>query len=307
MAGEAIARYRLRELLAEGGMGRIFRAEDTRLGREVAVKALRPELAGEPAFRERFRREAERLAGLRHPNIVAFLAFLEEDGCLFLVMEYLRGQTFAELLRDHPEGLPWRRAAALALPVLSALEHAHGQGVVHGDIKPANLLLTSDGSVRVLDFGVAQSAGDAPAGALMEGTLRYMSPERIRARNLDGRSDLYSLALVLHELLTGIPAFADGDEQDLIQAQMETPPPCLPRDLPPGLEPLILKALAKRPEDRFDSAGEFRCLLEGAMREASSWEQRPPDAVPSRFLAGRFRIAAAEPTLRRPFLTPPRT
>lgn len=286
-------------------MGQVYRGQDVFLGREVAIKALRPEMADDPALLARFRREARTLAELRHTNIVSFHDFFEHDGRFFMVMEYVEGQTFAELIEDHPEGLPWRGAMVLALEILSALEHAHGRGIVHRDIKPANLLLAVDRSVRVLDFGVAQGTktGKPSVEEILSGTLRYMSPEQMEGEYQDGRSDLYSLALVVFELLSGCHPYAGLDEDALFRAGREGLPHLRPLcpDLPPAVEALIFKALAPGPADRFDSAREFRQLLDAATREASPWGATPQVPAPS--VAAKGSARPAEPTLIR---MPPR-
>lgn len=299
MAGTLVAHYRVLEQKVRGGMGEVYRGEDWLLHRDVAIKTLLPELAEDPDFRERFRREARTLAGLRHPNIVTLYDFFEEGGRYYMVMEAVGGETFLDLIQSHPEGLPWREAMVLAAAVLSALEHAHGRGVIHLDIKPANLLLAVDGSVRVLDFGVARNpdAEIPAAGGALAGTLRYMSPEQRAGANLDSRSDLYSLALVLFELLGGDPPDGDEHEPHSGETEMRHTLRRLRPDLPEGLESLLAKALSRKPEARFDSAREFRLMLEGTLREALLTVDGPRIGAPA---VARLRPAGAEPTVIRP-------
>lgn len=273
MIGETLAgRYRLLERIAEGGMARVFLAEDLRRGLRVAVKRLRPELAEEPEWVERFRSEATVLSRLRHPNIVRLYDFFRDGGRFAMVMEYAPGETLADLLSRHSDGMPWRDAVILMVQFLSALEHLHGHGLVHRDLKPANLVIGTGLSLKLTDFGIARLKGSGGPTRIgfMAGTLRYMSPEQIQAQDVDGRSDLYSAALVLHELLSGRPAFDQPTEYGLARAQVESPPPDLRErrpDLPPRLESLVLRALNKDPADRFGSAAEFRGHLEDLLRE----------------------------------------
>lgn len=288
MIGEELAgRYRLLARIAEGGMARVFLAEDLRQGLKVAVKLLRPELAEEPEWVARFRSEADTLSRLRHPNIVRFHDFFRDGARLAIAMEYAPGETLAARLPHHPDGLPWRDALALAGQVLSALQHIHAQGIVHRDIKPANLVVRAGHRVKLTDFGIARlrGSGGTTRTGFMAGTLKYMSPEQIQAQDLDGRSDLYSAALVLYELLCGRPAFDEPTEYLLARAQVESPPPPLRErrpDLPPRLESLILRALNKDPADRFDSATEFRRDLERLWREEHRADGRPPQARAAR-------------------------
>jgi serine/threonine protein kinase len=292
-------RYRILERIAEGGMARVFLGEDLRQGRKVALKMLRPELAREREWGERFRAEANVLGRLHHPNVIRLHDFLRDGDGFCMVLEYAPGETLADLLLRHPDGLPWRKGVALIGQVLSALHHCHERGIVHRDIKPANLVVRAGGSVKLTDFGIARvrGAGGLTRTGFMSGTLKYMSPEQIRAQTQDGRSDLYSAALVLYEMLCGRPAFDEPTEYELIRAQVEAPPPPLREwrpDLPPRLESLILRALHKDPAERFDSAGEFRQGLEDVLREESC-----PDACPSAAgMAPRdVRPDALEPTV----------
>lgn len=286
MIGSVVGNYRILEKLGGGGMGQVFRAEELLVGRAVAVKALRPELIQEPGMLERFQREAQTLSKLHHPNIVMLYSFFQEGGRYYMAMEYAPGQTLATLMRDQPKGMPWTRAVALTMEMLAALEYAHDKDVVHRDIKPANLMVQGQRALKVMDFGVARILGSSEltrAGTIV-GTPKYMSPEQIKqSKSLDGRSDLYSVGLVLYEMLCGHVPFDEPSEYDLSRAQIEDPPPPLLQqlpNLPPMLENLVFKALRKAPQDRFESAWEFRQLLESTLREDSTRLKPPPPLPP---------------------------
>jgi serine/threonine protein kinase len=246
--------------------------EDLRQGRAVALKLLRPELVPDRVWVERFEAEAGILGRLNHPNIIRLHDFFRDGAQFGMVLEYAPGATFADLLLRHREGLDWRESLGLIGPVLAALDHAHRRDIVHRDIKPANLVRTADGSVKLMDFGIArvQGAAGLTRTGFMAGTLAYMAPEQIQAQPQDGRSDLYSAAMLLYAMLCGRPAFDEPTEYRLIRAQVEAPPPPLRRwrpDIPVRLERLVLQALNKEPEARFGSAGEFRRALEEVLRE----------------------------------------
>ena len=251
--------------IGEGGMGEVFLARDPLLQRDVAIKALRPELAARADLVERFRCEAVALARLSHHNIATLYNFFSHDGRWYMVMELVRGEPLDKLLaRRGP--LPWREVVGLALQALDGLEHAHRAGIVHRDLKPANMTLTPDGVLKLMDFGVArilQSARLTRTGHLI-GTIEYMSPEQILGRDVDGRSDLYSLTIVLYELLTGRVPFKRDSDYALMRSQVEEAPPP-PRgscaQLPPSLEAALLRGLAKSPEQRFADAAGYRAAI----------------------------------------------
>ncbi|HRP09140.1 MAG TPA: serine/threonine-protein kinase, partial [Gemmatimonadales bacterium] len=260
-----LGKYRIGERLGEGGMGTVFRARDELLDREVAIKLLRTELAGDAALAERFRGEAVALARLAHPSIAA-LHGLERDGNhLYMVMEFVRGETLeARIQREGPLG--WREAATICAAVCTALEHAHAQGVVHRDIKPANLMLGPDGNIKVMDFGIARMAGQSRHTRMGStvGTPHYMAPEQLRGEEVDGRADLYSLGAVLFELISGkVPFEADSDYQ-LMMKQLHDPPPRLSDSVPGvpvSVDRLIRRSLSKDRSDRHASAAELRSAL----------------------------------------------
>jgi len=253
MIGQTISHYRILEKLGAGGMGVVYKAEDTTLQRTVALKFLPPELTRDADAKQRFLHEARAAARLDHPNICAVYEVGESDGQLFLAMACYDGMTLREKLKAGP--LPWAEAAALALQAAAGLAHAHGKGIVHRDIKPANLFLTTDGTVKILDFGLAKLAG---ASALTQtgttvGTAHYMSPEQARGEAVDARSDLWSLGVVLYELMAGRPPFRGEYAQAVIYGILnEAPPPLaeLAPGAPAALRGVVAKCLAKDPAAR---------------------------------------------------------
>ena len=221
-----VGQYRLLEQIGEGGMGAVFRGEDTMLQRQVAIKVLRPELAQQKALVERFRTEAVALARLNHPNIATVYGLLHEQGQYYMVLEYVDGETLEKRLQRRGR-LPWAAAVQIAKDALAALDHAHRMGVVHRDLKPSNLMVNRAGQLKVMDFGIARLAGTSrhtEYGRIV-GTPLYMSPEQLRGEEVDGRSDVYSLGVVLYELLTGREAFEADSDYALLMAQLNTMPP----------------------------------------------------------------------------------
>jgi serine/threonine-protein kinase len=269
-------RYVLEARTASGGMATVWRARDDILARTVAVKILHPNLADDDDFLHRFRREALAAARLSHPNIVAIYdSGAQEDANgqdqHYIVMEHCGGGTLADMLeRSGP--LSPEQVMAVGGAICEALSYAHGAGIIHRDIKPANVLLADDGTIKVADFGIAKAAfasGDITTTGAILGTVRYMAPEQVVGLEPDERSDLYSLGVVLYELLTGRPPFvADTQLATALAHQHETPPP--PRSLrvgiPKPMEAALLRALAKEPSERFVSADELRAALGGGRR-----------------------------------------
>ena len=294
-------RYRLRNQIARGGMTDVFLGQDTLLSRPVAIKRLFPEFAADPSFVERFRREATSAANLNHPNIVAVYDWGSDKGTYFIVMEYIEGQSLAELLRSGGR-LPPERAAEIAMYVAAALGFAHNNGVIHRDVKPGNVLLSPDGKVKVTDFGIAIAAfGGAESnltqtGSVM-GTATYFSPEQAQGKTLDHRSDLYSLGIVLYEMLCGRPPFT-GDSSVAVaykHVQQAVPSPSsLGIVLPESLEAITKKLLAKNPVQRYPTASDvqrdLRRYREGRHQlsprqkaaEAQSEASPPPAKEPER-------------------------
>ena len=260
-------RYEVGELIGAGGMADVFQGRDTRLSRPVAIKILRSDLARDPAFLARFRREAQAAAGLNHPAIVSVYDTGEEgteSGVLpYIVMEQVNGKTIREVIRSG-ERLPFSRAIAVIRGILEALEYSHRNGIVHRDIKPANVMLTAGGDVKVMDFGIARALDDASATVThawtVVGTANYLSPEQARGEVADSRSDIYSVGCLLYELLTGRPPFL-GDTPVAIAYQHVSaefvPVSELNEELPLGIDNIISGALSKDPLARYQSAGEM--------------------------------------------------
>lgn len=265
MIGQIVGNYKIEEKLGEGGMGAVYKGVDTMLDREVAIKVLRPELTSQTAVVERFRSEAVTLAKLNHPNIATLFSLFRNGNELFMVLEYVRGETLDNILQRRG-ALPAEEAIPVFSQVLDGIDHAHDLGIVHRDIKPANMMLTEKGTLKVLDFGIARLLGSARmtrAGNII-GTLEYMAPEQVKGQETDGRSDIYALGMMLYEVLTGKLPFQTENEFELMMLQTEKMPQS-PREINPAIpeevEEAIMKAIQKNPDDRFQTAGEFRELL----------------------------------------------
>jgi serine/threonine protein kinase len=265
MIGSVVGSYKIIDKIGEGGMGAVFKGVDLMLEREVAIKMLRPELAQQPNVVERFRTEAVTLAKLNHPNVATLHSFFRQGDDFFMVMEFVRGETLDSLIRQHG-AMPCERAVELFSMALKGIDHAHNMGIVHRDIKPANMMLTETGSIKVMDFGIARVLGTdrlTRAGHLI-GTAEYMSPEQVRGEETDARSDIYSLGILLYEMLTGRVPFNNTSEYELMRSQIEdapTPPRNFSPNVPLGIEQAIMRALAKKREARYQSASEFRASL----------------------------------------------
>ncbi|MFF9842584.1 Stk1 family PASTA domain-containing Ser/Thr kinase [Streptomyces sp. NPDC013740] len=268
-------RYELGSVLGRGGMAEVFLAHDTRLGRTVAVKTLRADLARDPSFQARFRREAQSAASLNHPAIVAVYDTGEDyvDGVSipYIVMEYVDGSTLRELLHSGRKLLP-ERTLEMTVGILQALEYSHRAGIVHRDIKPANVMLTRTGQVKVMDFGIARAMGDAgmtmTQTAAVIGTAQYLSPEQAKGEQVDARSDLYSTGCLLYELLTVRPPFI-GDSPVAVAYQHvreePQPPSVFDPEITPEMDAIVLKALVKDPDYRYQSADEMRADIEACL------------------------------------------
>jgi serine/threonine protein kinase len=273
MIGKVVGTYKITEKLGEGGMGTVFKGVDTMLEREVAIKMLRPELARQPEVVERFRTEAVTLAKLNHPNIATLYSFLRQEDDYFMVMEFVRGNTLETIIMNYG-AIAYERAIPLFCHALEGIDQAHKQGIVHRDIKPANVMVMETGSVKVMDFGIARVLGSARMtrqGSVV-GTVEYMSPEQIRGEDSDARSDIYSLGILLYEMLTGRVPFNSTSEYEIMKLQIEEapPPPTLfAAHLPLLIEKAIMRSLAKKAEARFQTAGEFRAALLGALRAST--------------------------------------
>ncbi|MDT0463133.1 Stk1 family PASTA domain-containing Ser/Thr kinase [Streptomyces gibsoniae] len=268
-------RYELGHVLGRGGMAEVYLAHDTRLGRTVAVKTLRADLARDPSFQARFRREAQSAASLNHPAIVAVYDTGEDyiDGVSipYIVMEYVDGSTLRELLHSGRKLLP-ERAMEMTIGILQGLEYAHRSGIVHRDIKPANVMLTRNGQVKVMDFGIARAMGDSgmtmTQTAAVIGTAQYLSPEQAKGEQVDARSDLYSTGCLLYELLTVRPPFV-GDSPVAVAYQHvreePQPPSVFDPEITPEMDAIVLRALVKDPDYRYQSADEMRQDIEACL------------------------------------------
>jgi TolB-like protein len=286
--GRTLGHYRILSRIGQGGMGVVYRAHDDRLDRDVAIKVLPEEVAADSDRLARFEREARVVARLEHPNILAIHDFGREDAVTYAVTELLEGETLRPRIPEH--GLTWRQAAEIGLAVAEGLAAAHGKGVVHRDLKPENVFLTSDGRVKILDFGLARlvppvdeeaaTATFAPAataaGAIV-GTVGYMSPEQVRGEAVDGRSDIFSLGCVLYEMLSGRrPFVADTAAGTLAAVLRDDPPPMVGVDT--RVVRLVERCLRKDAVERFQSAAELKSAIEASLAPAAGRE-RPSVAV----------------------------
>jgi hypothetical protein len=266
MIGTEIGNYRIVEKIGAGGMGVVYKAIDTHLDRVVAVKALSPEFSGDPTLLERFRGEARAQAQLNHPNLATLYAFLVQDDVAYMVMEFVDGETFhAMVARRGP--IPAAEAVPLFRQALAGIGYAHRLGIVHRDIKPSNIMLNREGVVKVMDFGLAKVAGGhgVTRTGVRLGTAYYMSPEQILVKPVDLRSDIYSLGATLYEILTAQAPFHADSEFQILNDHVNTPPPPPTRlhpEIPSGVEHAVLKALAKNPDQRFQTAEQFSAALE---------------------------------------------
>jgi predicted Ser/Thr protein kinase len=280
LIGMEIGNYRVDALIGEGGMGTVYRGVEISLDRPVAIKVLNDDLARNPEVVERFRSEARAQANLNHTNIATLYTFLQHNGNAMMVMEYLEGETFQQMV-DRRGPINANEAVPLFKQALLGIGAAHRMGIVHRDIKPANLMLTKAGLVKVMDFGIARVMSERrlTRTGVQVGTVFYMSPEQVRGGRVDVRSDIYSLGVTLYELLTAHVPFAGDSDFQILTDHVNTPPP-LPTHfypyIPKGVEKIVLKALEKNPDDRFQSVEEFGAALEHPER----WENY--DAHPGR-------------------------
>jgi Tol biopolymer transport system component len=329
--GARLGPYEVVEVIGAGGMGEVYRARDTRLGRDVAIKVLPPAFSADAERRARFEREAQTVAALSHPHIVSIFDTGVHENQIFVVMELLEGETLRQRLAPAAAGasesasrataasgggapralmnagLPVRKAVECAVQVARGLAAAHDKGLVHRDLKPDNIFLLADGHVKILDFGLARSAGGDSAGSgatetvaaltdpgLVMGTIGYMAPEQVRGKAVDGRADLFAFGAVLYEMLTGARAFHRDTPADTMTAILKEDPPELASvrsDLPPALDRIIRHCLEKNPAERFQSARDVAFALEALSGSAATTVVAAQSAAPERV---RFRIGARE-------------
>ena len=280
--GQRVGDYEVLSLLGAGGMGRVYRVRNIISDRVEAMKILLPDYASEPELAARFMAEIRTLAALDHPNIAQLRTAFQFENQLVMVMEFVEGVTLDNLARQGPA--PIDRVLEYATQVLSALSFAHNHGVTHRDIKPANIMITSHGLAKLMDFGIAKSAGDMQLtrpGTTM-GSVYYMSPEQVRGGTVDARSDIYSFGVTLYEMLTGRKPFQADTSFSVLNAQLNdapTPPVQLNPALPPSLNEIVLKAMSKAPWERFQSADEMRNAIKAVQQGAQAGVAAAPQAV----------------------------
>jgi TolB-like protein/Tfp pilus assembly protein PilF len=295
MTGEMLGPYRVLGKIGEGGMGEVYRARDTRLDRELALKVLPASVAGDQTARERLLREARIASRLNHPNICVVHDVGEVDGRVYVAMELLAGQPLDALIRQG--GLPVEQAVRYATQVADALSHAHAQGVVHRDLKSANIVVSPDGRAKILDFGLAvrhgalldeatHSTTALESSSAASGTLPYMSPEVLCGRPADARSDIWALGVVFYEMLQGRRPFSGATGFELTSAILRDPVPVLSRPVPAGLSAIVERCLAKDPAHRYQQASELRAALESASLASPASGALPPGRAATRVAAG---------------------
>jgi eukaryotic-like serine/threonine-protein kinase len=306
--GARLGPYEVTGVLGAGGMGEVYRARDTKLGREVAIKVLPERLARDATFLAMFEREAQAVAALSHPNILAIHEFGETDSMVYAVMELLQGQTLRQRLREGP--LPVRKAVDFGAQIAAALAAAHARGIIHRDLKPENVFLTTDGHVKLLDFGLAVQrslaissdelansptiAGDLDSGFVV-GTVGYMSPEQVRGAAVDHRSDIFSFGCVLYEMLTGERAFLHTTSAETMAAILHEDPPEMSKsssEVPVGLERVVLHCLEKNPEERFQSARDLAFDLQTSLNSSSS--SSPADLTAAQAVRARATVGSRQ-------------
>ena len=291
--GTQLGHYRLTALLGEGGMGRVYAAEDLRLRRQVALKLMPDALCGVPEHVERFQREARLLASVNHPNVITVHSVEEVDGRAFITMELVEGETLVQRVR--PGGLPLDELLDIAVPLAQALAAAHANGIAHRDLKPANVMLGRDGRLKVVDFGIAKPDRNLASerthltgAGLVLGTPAYMAPEQLKGEAIDQRVDLFAFGVLLFELATGARPFAGSCDADVISAILRDPPAPLQRqrsDLPPAMQEIVSGCLQKDPARRSDSAAALARALSGLRTPGAS-------TPPATAQAGRYSIAS---------------
>lgn len=265
MIGEYVQNYKIVSHLGEGGMGVVYKAVDNVLGREVALKMLHTAMIRQPQVLDRFKKEAQVLARLLHPNIAVIYNFIEQDGQYFMVMEYVEGKNLDALARAH-QTLPYKTIVAMFLQALEGLCHAHKKGITHRDIKPSNLILTPEGTVKLMDFGIAKIAGEQKLTQVNRviGTVEFMAPEIIEGKEPSVASDIYACGVTMYEMLSGRLPFENTSDYNLMQDILKKKPDhlkALNASVPPALSNIVMKALEKKPENRFKDAREMQQAL----------------------------------------------
>ncbi|MET0647709.1 MAG: protein kinase [Pyrinomonadaceae bacterium] len=316
MIGQVFGNYKIEQKLGEGGMGEVFRGVDMMLEREVAIKFLRPELASQAQVVERFRSEAVTLAKLNHPNIATLYNFMRQGDSFIMVLEFVRGVTLDHVIQQRGV-IPVESAIPIFCQMLDGIQEAHDFGIIHRDIKPANMMVTERGTLKVLDFGIARILGTARMtrqGNII-GTIEYMSPEQVRGFETDARSDIYSLGMLLYEMLTARCPFDIQNEFELMKAQIEqypVPPRQLNPAIPEVVEQAVWKAIHKDPAQRFQSAAEFRGFLLNAgfaatgrieplaVGDPNAFGTRPTSTPPSSYPPSPFATTPMQQFLSQP-------
>jgi serine/threonine protein kinase len=285
LIGQSLGRYHILERLGEGGMAVVYKAYDTRLERHVAVKVILPQKQHAEKFIKRFEREAKALAQLSHPNIVKVIDYGEHEGLPFLVMEYLPGGTLKQKLSGKP--MPWREAVQILMPIVRALSYAHQQKIIHRDVKPSNILITDSGEPMLSDFGIAKMLEadetlDLTGTGVGLGTPEYMSPEQAQGKNVDARSDVYSLGIVLYEMVTGRKPYQADTPYAVVIKHVNEPLPSPGQFVPKfpfAAEKTLIKSLSKQPQDRYQTMGDFTIALEGLLDRSGAQEARSSHQV----------------------------
>src|SRR5215207_255003 len=284
LIGRKLGKYTLEARLGEGGMAAVYQSQHPQFHRPVAIKILPPTIGQDPSFRARFEREGRTISSLNHPSIIRVYDIDEVDGLFYMVMDLLPGGTLEARLREG--GLDRRWSVDVIVKMAEALDYAHTRGVIHRDIKPSNILLDAESQPVLADFGIARMAQaesdpNLTAAGTVMGTPAYMAPEQLTGGQPDARSDIYSLGVVLNQLLAGRAPFT-GDTMAVVSAHLTKPPPPLRDyvpDLPPALEAVVLQALSKQPEHRFKSAGVFTQALRNAAQDLEPGLVRIASAV----------------------------
>jgi tRNA A-37 threonylcarbamoyl transferase component Bud32 len=307
-AGTRLGPYEIQSAIGAGGMGEVYRGRDTRLDRPVAIKMLRPDVAADPAFRARFDREARTISQLDHPNICPLFDIGDQDGTAYLVMPLLEGESLADRVRRGP--LPLPAALRIAISLASALTYAHGRGVLHRDVKPHNMLMLADGRTMLLDFGIAKPYGLDSTDTMADtspaltrvgqtlGTLEYMAPEQLAGRIVDGRSDMFSLGIVVAEIMSGAHPFRGATPAVTASAILDRPYQGLPGASGPAadLDRIVRRMLAPQPADRFptmaDCLAELRLLEHDSGARTAMATARPPRRAGAGIVGGLLLVAA---------------